>query len=81
MLALPEHRGFLAALLCALVGAAGAHAAPLRLEFRSGATNVALRGKDGAQQMLATVALADGSERDLTRALKWAVSQIGRAHV
>ena len=50
------------ALWLASVGALGAAAAPLRLEFLPGTAEVALRGKDATRQVLATVAGGDGSE-------------------
>ena len=69
------------ALWLASVGALGAAAAPLRLEFRPGTSEVALRGKDAARQVLATVAGDDGSERDLSREVRWTVEPATLASV
>ncbi len=69
------------ALWLASVGALGAAAAPLRLEFLPGTAEVALRGKDATRQVLATVAGGDGSERDLSREVRWTVEPATLASV
>jgi hypothetical protein len=53
----------------------------LLLQFRPGATNVLLHGKDAAQQLLATAPKADGSEVDLTRTIAWKVEPANLAVV
>ncbi len=81
MLALSGPRSRLTAALCVFFSALVADAAPLRLEFLPGAAEVALRGKDAARQVLATVAGEDGSERDLTREARWTVEPATLASV
>ncbi len=49
------------------------HAAPLLLQFRSGATNLALNSADARQQLLATGA----GDVDLTRAVTWTSEPAG----
>ena len=47
----------------------------------SGTAEVALRGKDAARQVLATVGGEDGSERDLSREVRWTVEPATLASV
>ena len=69
------------ALWLASAGALGAAAAPLRLEFMPGTAEVALRGKDAARQVLASLGGEDGSERDLSREVRWTVEPATLASV
>ena len=71
----------LTAVALALLTATVASGAPLQLQFRAGATNVLLHGKDAAQQILATVPTVDGSESDATRSAAWKVEPAALAVV
>src|SRR5579862_400230 len=51
--------------------------ASLKLEFRSGASRLELRGRDARQQVLVTADYASGAERDCTREVTYSSAPAG----